>query len=252
MNDSVKPVVNSAVHADAHHHYDHYSTEMAERLDGFYGQVDKRINASIDSYVVGESVLDVGCGFGSLTELMRFNGRIAVGIDLLENCVIEGKRRFPLADLRFVKSEDLDFPDKSFDTVVLKDVIHHVYEEDDISEFLKGVKRIARKRLVILDPNPMVLLLLARKVIGHIDPVCAPTDAMRVLEEEGFKVSRIEYSDVLAFPLSGGYVGPVLVPARPKFVGDFVLFIDQTIFKLVRFLKLEKHISWRYLLVAEI
>lgn len=252
MNDSEKSVSHSSDHADSHHHYDHYSTDMANRLDRFYGQVDKKINSSIDSCVVGSSVLDIGCGFGSLTEHMRLNGRTAVGIDLLEDCVNEGKRRFPLADLRVALSEDLDFPDKSFDTVVLKDVIHHVYEEDDISEFLKGIKRIVKKRLVILDPNPMSLLLLARKIIGHIDPVCSPTDAIRVLEAEGFKVTKIEYSDILAFPLSGGYVGPVFVPSSPKFIGSLVLFIDKTILNFAKILKLEKHISWRYLLVAEI
>ena len=160
-----------------HHHYAHYSPAMAARLDGFFGRVDERLNARIAACVTGESVLDVGCGFGSLTEHLRLRGLRATGVDLLAECIAAGRARYPHADLRLAESEELAFPDASFDTVVLKDTIHHVYEEDDVAAFLRAVRRIARRRLVILDPNPTTILLLARRIIGHVDPVCGPADA---------------------------------------------------------------------------
>jgi SAM-dependent methyltransferase len=224
---------------------------MAQRLDGFYGRVDGRLNERIARNVVGKSVLDIGCGFGSLTEHLRTRGFEATGIDLLAEGIAAGKARYPHADLRVAASEQLDFPDASFDTVVLKDTIHHIYEEDDVGAFLKAVRRIARRRLLLLDPNPMFVLLLARKLIGHVDPVCSPADAMRVVSEAGFKVSGVSYSELFAFPMSGGYVGPVLVPAMPRFVGSALLGLDAGLFALLSAARLDKFLGWRYLLVAD-
>jgi SAM-dependent methyltransferase len=237
---------------DPHHHYDHYSPAMAKRLDGFYGEVDERLNRRIAEWVVGKSVLDVGCGFGQLTDYLRRRGFQATGVDLLEPCIVAGRQRFPEADLRLARSEDLDFPDKSFDTVVLKDTIHHIYEEDDVGAFLAQVRRVARRRLVIQDPNPMFILLLARRLIGHVDPVCSPVDAKRVVTEAGFQVVKIDYSELFAFPMSGGYVGPVLVPGRPRALGSLLLGADEAAFTILKALGLARFVGWRYLLVADV
>ena len=40
--------------------------KMARRLDGFWGQVDRRINQRILRLLPEGSILDVGCGFGKL------------------------------------------------------------------------------------------------------------------------------------------------------------------------------------------
>jgi SAM-dependent methyltransferase len=238
--------------AHDHHHYDHYHTDMAKRLDVFYGRVDARLNRAVAQWVAGESVLDVGCGFGPLTDFLRANGFKAIGVDLLEDCVVAGRKRFPQADLRVARTDELEFPDKSFDTVVLKDVIHHVYEEDDVGKFLADVKRVARRRVVILDPNPTFILLLARRIIGHVDPVCSPADAKRVVTEAGFKVVELGYSELFAFPMSGGYVGPVMVLSRPLWIGSALLALDSALMAMARALGLARFIGWRYLLVADL
>ncbi len=237
---------------DHHHHYDHYSPEMARRLDGFYGRVDERLNARIAAQVVGNSVLDIGCGFGGLTDHLRRRGLKSTGIDLLPECIAAGKARYPEADLRVAPSETLDFPDASFDTVVLKDTIHHIYEEDDVAAFLKDVRRIARRRLVVLDPNPMFILLAARRLIGHVDPVCRPADAVRVVTDAGFIAGPVSYSELFAFPMSGGYVGPVLVPAFPRALGSVVLALDAGLFALLDTVGLGRFVAWRYLLIADV
>ena len=238
--------------APHHDHYDHYSPAMAERLDGFFGRVDDRMNERIGRHVVGPKVLDIGCGFGQLVEKLRVKGFDATGIDMLEECVAAGKARHPEADLRVARSERLEFDDKSFDTVILKDTIHHIYGEADIRQFLEDAKRVCRRRIVVFDPNPTLILLMARKIIGHVDPVCSPEDATSALAAAGFSVSRREYSDVLAFPLSGGFVGPRLVPDKSPGVGNGVLCLDGFLESAFRFLGLDRHVCWRYLIVGEL
>ena len=109
-------------------------------------------------------------------------------------------KTFPASRLRVTSSERLDFADSSVDTVILKDTIHHVYGEADIHQFLTDVKRVCRKNIVS-DPNPTAILLLARKLIGHRDPVCSPEQAERAISKAGFELVHKSYGEVLAFPL---------------------------------------------------
>jgi 2-polyprenyl-3-methyl-5-hydroxy-6-metoxy-1,4-benzoquinol methylase len=222
---------------------------MIQRLDGFYGVVERRINHQIATLIKGQTVLDIGCGFGSLVDFLQQQGFQATGIDMLAACIQAGKEKFPAADLRHVTGERLDFFDHSFDTIILKDVIHHIYAEDDINTFLQDVKRICRQRLIIVDPNPMKLLLLARKLIGHIDPICPPAEAERLLKEAGFTIAHRSFSEIIAFPLSGGYISkPFVSKGR---IGDLILAVDRWLLKAVRALRLEHLLCWRYILAAD-
>ena len=235
---------------DQHHHYDHYTPEMAARLDGFYGAVDDRMNARIRDHVCGRKVLDVGCGFGQLVEHLRVRGFEATGVDLLEFCLTEGRKRYPEADLRLVEGDRLPFSDLEFDTVVLKDVFHHIYGERNAAQFLGEIKRITRHRLIVLDPNPTWILLLSRKLISHTDPVCTPQDVCRLLEDSGFKIATVRYDELVAFPLSGGFVGPVLVPSGK--IGSLVLAVDSALRSAVQILGLSKMLCWRFQVVADV
>jgi len=233
-----------------HENYDHYSSAMINRLDGFFGKVDERLNVRIASWIFGQRVLEIGCGFGQLVEHLRKTGYSATGIDMLEQFVLAGQRRFPQADLRVASSEQLDFADGSVDTVILKDTIHHVYGEADIHQFLMDVKRVCRKRIIISDPNPTAILLLARKLIRHRDPVCSPEQAERAISKAGFEIVHRSFGEVLAFPLSGGFVGRPMVPNNV--VGNMVLSLDSLVEKALECLRLHHHACWRYLLVADL
>jgi hypothetical protein len=52
--------------------------------------------------------------------------------------------------------------------------------------------------------------------------------------------------------MSGGYVGPVIVPQSPRFIGSALLALDTGLFSLLRAAKLGKFLGWRYLLVADV
>jgi hypothetical protein len=57
------------------------------------------------------------------------------------------------------------------------------------------------------------------------------------------------FSEVFAFPLSGGYVGPELI--KSPFLMRFILKIDRFFLKALNFMKLSRFVCWRYVIVAE-
>lgn len=95
----------------------------------------------------GESVLDVGCGTGSLTLAAKAaagaQGRVC-GIDpspeMIEFATRKAARAAAQIDLRLAVVEDLPFPDASFDVVLSSLMLHHLPE--DVKR--KGFAEIAR------------------------------------------------------------------------------------------------------------
>jgi SAM-dependent methyltransferase len=199
--------------------------------------------------VNGRRVLDLGCGFGSLVEHLRLAGFEAVGIDLLPEFVAAGRARYPAADLRCVQAGSLPFPDQSFDTVVLKDAIHHIFAEGDIDQLLADVRRVCATRVIVMDPNPTIILLTARRLIRHVDPVCAPAQCTQKLEEAGFTVRHREFHEFIGFPASGGFVGREFVKSAR--MGEFVLALDRASQNFLDWTRLASYFCWRYTIAAD-
>lgn len=62
--------------------------------------------------------LDVGCGEGRFSRMLRADGIQTIGIDPTELLIQEAQRRDPEGDYRLAAAEELPFPDGSFDLVV--------------------------------------------------------------------------------------------------------------------------------------
>ena len=91
-------------------------------------------------YVQGGSVLDVGCGLGKGTDILRAAALHADGQDLDPQLAAIGAITKPLSE----------FPAKSYDVVVSIEVVEHVA---DPVEFVHALSRIARKGFFITTPN---------------------------------------------------------------------------------------------------
>jgi len=68
---------------------------------------------------VNAKVLDVGCGGGSLINFLRlgFKPENLTGIDILEERILEAKRRFPNINFVHGDASHMAFPDETFDIV---------------------------------------------------------------------------------------------------------------------------------------
>jgi SAM-dependent methyltransferase len=232
-----------------HRNYDAYSPEMARRLDGFWGQVDRRINERILRLLPEGSVLDVGCGFGSLTAFLSAAGRDAIGVDMMEEALDAARSRYP--GVRVVHHIGAGLPAgvSRRRTIVLKDTLHHLVAEADVDALLTAWRRDGAEYVVVSDPNPNVVLRACRSLIRHTDPECSVERARDVLARGGFDVIACEYDIIFSLPLSGGYVGPVLWP-RWRVFGDAALALETALVAATRAVGAAPALCWRYFLVA--
>jgi SAM-dependent methyltransferase len=224
-----------------------------QRLKSLWGIIDRQHNRLIASKLSGRRVLDVGCGYGSLVNYLTEQGFEAEGIDDDEKSVSTAQAVFPGVKVRLENAESLDeYPSSSFDSVVLKDALHHLVCEGDFQVSSKTLRRLLKPggRLVILDPNPMWILKTARKLSAHDDVEVDPKLALRLLEENSFQPLGIEYFEMIGLPLSGGYVGVRFVP-NIGVLNRAVAGLNTGVSKLAGQIGLGPNLCWRYLIHAD-
>lgn len=105
--------------------------------------------------VPGESVLDVGCGLGSYSQLVGEGCRY-LGVDLSERYVQDAQQRYGTAHKRFEARDVVSYPfaEASFDKVMMVNVLHHL-DESQCDALLPVMARAAREFVLIVDPVPV-------------------------------------------------------------------------------------------------
>jgi len=133
-------------------------------------KVEFRHRAALD-LIEGGTVLDVGSGDGLLLSLLKEKGITTEGIDISEEGVRRSVERGLTARV-YDPDAPLPFADDAFDTVVMLDVLEHVYAPE---ELLAEAKRVARKNIIVGVPNfsslPARLQVLAGSVPENNEPL---------------------------------------------------------------------------------
>ncbi len=90
-----------------------------------------------------KSMLDVGCGDGTISKLMMDNNPALEisGIDIMA-------RPNSAIPVKLFDGEHIPYNDDSYDAVILIDVLHHVKQ---IKNMLEEAKRVSRKYIIIKD-----------------------------------------------------------------------------------------------------
>jgi|GEM_PF-6765946 len=95
--------------------------------------------------VRGKNILDVGCGNGLLLE--KLNGKL-VGVDFSGSMLEEASKRQPNCTYVVASATHLPFKDKSFDTAVCIDMLHHLPTDSAQLSAIKELIRVSSKRAV--------------------------------------------------------------------------------------------------------
>jgi SAM-dependent methyltransferase len=95
----------------------------------------------------GNTILDLGCGYGAYSLALTAEGRKCVGAEInMKYLVSASNSGLPVVAVDSV----LPFPDRSFDTVILLEVIEHVPQLEAI---LREAFRVARRNVLVTVPN---------------------------------------------------------------------------------------------------
>jgi len=155
----------------------------------------RRMTLEMADVKIGESVLDVGCGTGSLAlaakEAAGPEGSVR-GIDASPEMIEQARRKAARAGagagFEVALIEELPFPDASFDLVLSSFMLHHL--PDGVKR--KGLTEVRR----VLKPGGRFLAVdfggTSQSLIGHLLSIFghahgASLDALApVLEEAGF------------------------------------------------------------------
>ncbi len=148
-----------------------------------------------------EKVLDIGCGDGILSSIIIKNTNIR-----LTGCDISNYLKIKIPFVLMKSSGKLPFEDKSFDTVMLNDVLHHISFQDQ-ENILKEAIRVAQK-ILIFEVEPTLSGMISDYIINKFHNINMPvpltfrtkTDWQRLFEKLNLKALYIKPDCPFLYP----------------------------------------------------
>jgi len=178
----------------------------------------------------GSKVVDLGCGSGIFSELLRQAGYTVVGVDISPKLIERGKTLYPGVEFVVADVETLPFADESFDGALLSGLIHHF---PDPHLLMKETHRILRPdgSFMAFDPNrlnPFMYLYRDRSsplyssvgVTPNERPILAKHIAT-LCHEQGFEVTT-QYQARLSYRYVASPLTRIFLPIYNAI--DFALF----------------------------
>jgi ubiquinone/menaquinone biosynthesis C-methylase UbiE len=147
----------STSHAEHHTHFDDIAAVYDESLPAHVVEHYLRKRAA---FVIGlrpeGTVLDVGCGTGSLARRLLAAGYEVTGADPSEGMLDVMRRRSPEIRAVHASGAELPFEADSFDVVLSVAAFHHIAEPGAVRATLAEMTRVSRPggRVLIWDHNP--------------------------------------------------------------------------------------------------
>jgi ubiquinone/menaquinone biosynthesis C-methylase UbiE len=112
--------------------------------------------------IKGLSVLEICCGSGMMTEYFARKEAKIVAIDISEECINRAKIRAQkygfYADFKIGDSENLSYPDKSYDIVFVHDGLHHLRNPNKV---IREMIRISKRAVIIIEPRDAFITKIA-------------------------------------------------------------------------------------------
>jgi SAM-dependent methyltransferase len=125
-----------------------YNARSAAAYEHFMGRWSRQLSGRFIEFAGvsnGDSILDVGCGTGSLTRVLLASADVKsiVGIDLAEIYLESARQtiRDPRVDFKTGDASSLPFADKSFDRAFAMLVLHFV---PDAKKAVREMRRVVR------------------------------------------------------------------------------------------------------------
>jgi SAM-dependent methyltransferase len=105
----------------------------------------------------GGDVLDVGCGTGYGTAILKEVARSVVGVDRSRSALRWARKHYPAVDYRLMDVHRLEFPDESFDFILSSENFEHLADQ---TVHVAELARVLRPTGLCLvgSPNPEMFI----------------------------------------------------------------------------------------------
>ena len=249
MTDNTPPDLAAASRTDllqSHVIHDFRRQRVVENLRGCYGQLMSTVYRDMLRLVVGNRVIDCGCGFGQFSRVALDAGFDVTSFDIDDASLdiaytVSGIR--PIRESVYATS----LADGSRDTAVCCDSIQHF----DIGHFAREVERLGVDRVIVYDSNIKNPLLGGYRLLtGHKETNDRTAEAIVAeFEAQGFDCVMRRYENIVSLPVSGGFQRRPLpiVHRRPKAIAA----IDAWMAQASRRCGLDRWLAFRFLLVLD-
>lgn len=136
-------------------------------------RLDKKISLAVISQYRYKSILDVGCGKGAFTNVLKDFADRVVGIDLSVTAIKKAQERYPEIDFRVMRADQIShFLSEPFDLVVVLETLSYL---ENWQEVLEQVSKLGQRVFIqlYLPQNPIgfvkSITLLREVVAGSFD-----------------------------------------------------------------------------------
>lgn len=154
--------------------YDKIAESYDDSFDGrFTARFKQKLLESCD-VKDGDSVLDVGCGNGSL--IHDISGKAAIrahGIDIAPKMIEVCREKYPDIDFQVTSGENLPFDSEILDMVVICCVLHHLNSPEN---FFKESRRVLKSGGVLLVGEPWFPIVMRQFADYIVSPLLKAGD----------------------------------------------------------------------------
>lgn len=155
-----------------------YKNEEGEHFDSWHQEdctlLNVRMSLTILDAYQFPSILDVGCGKGVLTHLLKKKNNDVVGIDLSQTAILKARTAFPQVDFRVLDAQLIESLGRTFDLIVVMEILSYL---EDWQAFLERCSRMTSFLFIKLyvPPDPIGFVKsfneLTREVEKHFEIV---------------------------------------------------------------------------------
>ena len=142
-----------------------YSLANAKKFkwSSITGDLNPERVAHLKTYLVGDKILDAGCGGGGYVNYLTRQGLEVTGVDKFDEFLSVAREQNHRG--RFVQGDltALEFPDKTFDCTYCFDVLEHI----DDAAALAELARVTKGRIIIAVPREDDFMLAYNLTFAH-------------------------------------------------------------------------------------
>jgi ubiquinone/menaquinone biosynthesis C-methylase UbiE len=165
--------------------YDKIAGNYDETFDGRFTKSYKAIITDLAMPKNGDSVLDVGCGNGSLIAAISKKADIsAFGVDISPKMIAECQKNYPDINFKISSGELIPFEDSTFNCVVMCCVLHHLHTPET---FFTEAKRILKPGGTLIVGDPW-MPIIARQVTNFIVAPLLKAGDNKIFTHKRFKL----------------------------------------------------------------